>query len=51
MNTSFKRWSPPKPLPALVKKAAGYIALVIGAAFLVKGLQLLSILDPCAQQS
>jgi hypothetical protein len=40
-----------KPAPALIKKAIGYIAMVIGAAFLVKGLQMLSFMDPTAEDT
>jgi hypothetical protein len=46
MYFSLNRVPKLKPVPALIKKAIGYVALVIGAAFLVKGLQMLSILDP-----
>jgi hypothetical protein len=51
MYVSLNRESRLKPLPALIKKAVGYVALVIGTALLVKGLQLLSIMDPTEEPS
>jgi hypothetical protein len=51
MYVSLNRLPSLKPVPALIKRAVGYFSLVVGAAFLVKGLQLLSIFDPRAEET
>jgi hypothetical protein len=51
MYVSLNRLPNLKPVPALIKRAAGYVSLIVGAAFLVTGLQLLSIFDPRAKET
>jgi hypothetical protein len=51
MYASLKRLPSLKPSPALIKMAVGYVSLVIGAAFLVAGLQILSIFEPSAEKT
>jgi hypothetical protein len=51
MAVSLNRVPLLKAAPALITKAIGYVALVIGAALLLKGLQLSSNLNPATEDS
>ena len=51
MAVSLNRVPLLKAAPALITKAIGYVALVIGAALLLKGLQLSSNLNPATEDA
>jgi hypothetical protein len=51
MYVSLNRLPNLKSVPSLIKRVVGYVSLIVGAAFLVKGLQLLSIFDPRAEEA
>jgi hypothetical protein len=50
MCVTLNRLPHQKPPSVLIKKAAGYISLLIGAALFVAGLQLLHIFEPAADE-